>query len=265
VPPSGEETRQKLLDAATELFAERGIQGTALSDITRAAGQRNASALQYHFRSREELIAALCLRHVPQIRQRRIELLEIARASADNRRAAEAMVLPTADLLHGDWRERCFVRIAVELLSDTRRYDVPHLLGYTASIDGMKLLATRLSVRPLELLRLRISIASTMIVHAIADHAKVFPDGQSPTETALFVENILDIYMGIVDAPVNDVTAKALRAARRGRRKAAVEAGSKPLAKTKAKGKPRSSDGANGSARLAGQPTSKTASPTVIG
>src|SRR5205085_1882241 len=45
-------TRDKLVDAAARLFAERGIDNVSINEIVRAAGQRNASAVHYHFGNR---------------------------------------------------------------------------------------------------------------------------------------------------------------------------------------------------------------------
>lgn len=47
----GSETRARLLVEAERLFAEVGVLQAATGDIVRAAGQRNASALTYHFGS----------------------------------------------------------------------------------------------------------------------------------------------------------------------------------------------------------------------
>ena len=47
------DTRERLLLTAEKLLGERGINGVSLREITREAGQRNASALHYHFGSRD--------------------------------------------------------------------------------------------------------------------------------------------------------------------------------------------------------------------
>jgi len=51
--------RQILLRTAEELFASRGIDAVSLNEINKTAGQRNTSALHYHFGSKEKLIDAI--------------------------------------------------------------------------------------------------------------------------------------------------------------------------------------------------------------
>src|SRR5262245_22442952 len=66
-PTRARDGRTKLLDTAERLFAERGITGVSLREITEAAGQRNASVVQYHFGSRAGLVAAVLDRHMEPV------------------------------------------------------------------------------------------------------------------------------------------------------------------------------------------------------
>ena len=75
MPPDPTATRDKLLDAAAALFAERGVANVSLAEIVRAADQRNRSALHYHFGGRDQVVEAILARHVPALRERRLALL----------------------------------------------------------------------------------------------------------------------------------------------------------------------------------------------
>lgn len=60
-PAYGDETRHKLLQAATEVFIEQGFQAARVQSIAQAAGVR-LSAINYHFGNKEGLYLAV-LRH----------------------------------------------------------------------------------------------------------------------------------------------------------------------------------------------------------
>lgn len=51
-----EVTRQTMMQAAGKLFAKNGIENVTVRAIIEASGQKNESALQYHFGSRQGLI-----------------------------------------------------------------------------------------------------------------------------------------------------------------------------------------------------------------
>lgn len=55
---SAQETRRKLLDAAGEIFAERGFHAATTKQITDRAGV-NSAAINYHFSDKTELYAAV--------------------------------------------------------------------------------------------------------------------------------------------------------------------------------------------------------------
>lgn len=52
------DTRQHILDAALDLFAEKGFFGTSMREIARAVGVRE-SAIYHHFSNKEALLEAL--------------------------------------------------------------------------------------------------------------------------------------------------------------------------------------------------------------
>lgn len=91
-------TRERILDAAEQLFAEEGFAGTSLRDVTTLAGA-NVAAVHYHFGSKEELLRAVLSRIVEPVNRERLELLDRAEAAAapdppDVRAILEAFLAP---------------------------------------------------------------------------------------------------------------------------------------------------------------------------
>ncbi len=68
---------------AERLFAEHGPDGVSLRDIARAAGQRNNSAVQYHFGGRDQLVAEVFRRRMTEINAVRVARLDDAEAGPD--------------------------------------------------------------------------------------------------------------------------------------------------------------------------------------
>jgi AcrR family transcriptional regulator len=60
------DTRERLLRAAADVFAERGFDGTRVADIAAAAGVSNG-ALYAHFGSKAELLIAALRAHGPSV------------------------------------------------------------------------------------------------------------------------------------------------------------------------------------------------------
>lgn len=75
------DTKTQILDAAERLFGEHGYAATSLRAITSAA-QVNLAAVNYHFRSKDELVRAVIARRVGPINTRRIALLDAAEKRA---------------------------------------------------------------------------------------------------------------------------------------------------------------------------------------
>ncbi|MFI7057747.1 TetR family transcriptional regulator [Streptosporangium canum] len=69
-------TRERLIAAAEELFSTRGIGAVSLNEIVRAAGARNATALQYHFGDRAGLLRAVLDKHTRDVDERRHAMLD---------------------------------------------------------------------------------------------------------------------------------------------------------------------------------------------
>jgi len=69
------DTRDALLDAAEELFAEHGIEGASLRAVTRRAGA-NVAAVHYYFGSKEGLVQEVFARRLAPLANERLARLD---------------------------------------------------------------------------------------------------------------------------------------------------------------------------------------------
>lgn len=112
------DARTQILRAAGRLLAENGLEGASMREITRAAGQKNTTALQYHFGDREGLLRALMDAYVPRVSVRRHALLDhlTARGDMTLREAAGVLVTPlVAELQEEDGSD--FLQVAAQLIN----------------------------------------------------------------------------------------------------------------------------------------------------
>jgi AcrR family transcriptional regulator len=209
---SGPSTRDKLLDAATRLWAENGSHLVSLNLIVEEAGQKNSSALQYHFGNREGLIDALFARHVPAIRERRQAILA-AGDKNDPRVAASALVLPVSALLTGDWRDRGFLCVTADLLPNPPQDRYEKILASGSADSVNRLMLSHLGALPAPLRVIRLRVGGMMVVHSLADHVRRFGIHAVPPGSETFSSNLVDMYLASVLAPVSDLTREHVAAA----------------------------------------------------
>ena len=86
------ETRDRILDAAERLFAERSYGATSLRSIIAAAGV-NLAAVHYHFRSKAALLDAVLARRLEPVNRERLARLD------DCEQAAGGGRLPLEEVL----------------------------------------------------------------------------------------------------------------------------------------------------------------------
>src|SRR6266568_5066457 len=85
-------TRTVLLDAAERLFAENGVEGTSVRDITKAAGV-NLGAINYHFGTKERLALEVFARRLEPVNRERIARLDaLEEAATDGKLKAEQII-----------------------------------------------------------------------------------------------------------------------------------------------------------------------------
>jgi len=120
------DTKTRILDAAEQVFAEKGRAGFALRAVTMAAGV-NVAAVNYHFGSMAGLLRAMAARFLGPVNARQLQALDDLEEGGrvpPVEEILDAFVAPLADLLHdaerGALRARLFGRIMTEGDDGTR-------------------------------------------------------------------------------------------------------------------------------------------------
>src|SRR5579871_1120158 len=94
--PAAVDTINELLSTAERLFAAEGVASVALTQIVAASGQKNRSALHYHFGSRGGVLGAVMDRRLAPINARRLALLDALPAGAGARDVVSANIAALA-------------------------------------------------------------------------------------------------------------------------------------------------------------------------
>ena len=141
----GEATRAALVAQAERLFAEHGIAGVSLRDVSAAAAQRNHSAAQYHFGDRHGLVVAVYEARMSAVDERRHALLaEISagRRPDDLEAVVTATIVPLLEvvaetdawyarfLARTRWDPAAWAVISAHPAADSLRAALRHLLGH---------------------------------------------------------------------------------------------------------------------------------------
>jgi AcrR family transcriptional regulator len=80
----GKDTKSRILDVAEEMFAEQGFDRVSIRDITKKA-RANLAAINYHFGSKEDLIAAVFQRRVVPVNEARLAALDMVEKATGKR------------------------------------------------------------------------------------------------------------------------------------------------------------------------------------
>lgn len=106
----------RLLEAAEQLFAERGFESVSVRDVTQQA-KANVAAVNYHFGSRDGLIAMVVTRYVTPVNQERLARLDGIEAKWAGKAAPleeiiDAFVRPVAGIVRkSELSEQLFCKL----------------------------------------------------------------------------------------------------------------------------------------------------------
>lgn len=217
---AGADTRTTLILTAERIFSEEGISNTPLRRITQAAGQRNESAVHYHFGSREGIVAAIMEYRTVPVNAARMALLEKKRAAAgglplSSRDVAEILFLPLADHLRQHGGASYYIRFLAMLWLDQPMWRMFEGRAMdTGLIEALHMLMDAMPHLPESLVRQRFGLALQMVTYSLArmerfasKHGEHFDRDRADADIA----GIVDAGTAIFDAPVSPPTIAALR------------------------------------------------------
>lgn len=190
------QARARIIEATERLVAERGID-VPLRDIASAAGQRNHSAVQYHFGAREELFESVLRERMVPLGARMLERLADVEATAgdpDLTGLVDVIVGPLAAVPY-ELGSTHYARF----LEQVRTHPV---LARTALLElenwaAVRLVLSRLGRRldlPADVRRRRLRSMATVMFALLADRERDPGEAATP-------EEIVDLLVAHLTAP----------------------------------------------------------------
>jgi AcrR family transcriptional regulator len=206
----GENTRHALMRAAERLFAAQGLQNVTSRAIVEASGQKNESALQYHFGNRDGLVREIHAYWAGEIGRLRNIMLASLPEDASLRDIVAFMVTPPFELGRSNPDFRCYVRafgpevVLSELpamnamLEEPGAQEIPRLLQHELPQLSPNALASRLDGA--------VRFASL----SMAQHARQ-PNAFKGREASLFLHRLMDSLVGMLGVDASAETRKLER------------------------------------------------------
>ena len=221
------DTRLHLIATAEKLFAQRGFEAVSMREINRAAGQGNASALHYHFGSREALVEAIIAWRMSPVNQRRNEILDGMVKDGREitpRELAQALVVPLSEVAAIPVEENGWLSFLGQIYA-SGTIDLPEMtrrIGSGSSLRRLEKLArAALPEIPSPILDQRVAILIRQAVHALAEWQRSSPErpyGDQMRSLSLFAANLTDMTAAALAVLPGDVTLQAHAASGRVRR-----------------------------------------------
>lgn len=198
------DTKSRLLEAGEHLFARHGIHAVRNRELNALAGQRNQSALHYHFGSRQGLVDAILHRHQREVDEEisaALDRLEAQPAAPTVRQLVDASVHALAVALETP-SGRNFLRIVPQVLGSLERNlrSGGDDLGTTTSDRVLRSVAGRLGHLPPRLRRERM-VAYVVVLSALfAEQAQAREGGTATLRPKEFVRHAGDVLEAVLTA-----------------------------------------------------------------
>lgn len=208
-------TKELLIDTAEQLFGRLGIEGVSLREIAVATGQGNSNVVQYHFKDKAGLVAAILEDRVGRIESLRREQLEAMQAHGrdDSRELLRVLWAPILTIrdAHGV-HTFCRFLLHVMLQSYVDQHPVHKLYSasgkrnpdagkdLTCVLKATRMLRAHYDHLSETVLNRRMASLSMMFLATVVEHDNARLGGK-PAAPHLDLELILDMAVGALSAP----------------------------------------------------------------
>ncbi|MBP2325978.1 AcrR family transcriptional regulator [Kibdelosporangium banguiense] len=199
-------TRELILNAAEQLFAEHGMLAVSNRQVSEAAGQGNNTAVGYHFGTKADLVRAIVRRHNTPIEEIRVRMLAELGDSADVRDWIACLVHPVAEHLAQVGSPTWFARFGAQVTTEPSFRTI--IIEQSQSSPSLRRIVAGLNRclpdLPAEVLAERNEMARHLLVQVVADRERALADG-SPTPRASWHDTatgLIDALVGLWLAPV---------------------------------------------------------------
>ncbi|MFF2555770.1 TetR/AcrR family transcriptional regulator [Nocardia sp. NPDC058058] len=200
--------KDQILAAAERLFAEFGIESVSLRQIAVAAGQRNTSAVAYHYGSKDALVEAVYVWRMTAVNAQRLARLDALGTTGTVTELVRALVEPLAATLHDPNRAgepSWYLRFIAETLwrpqfdpvvNTMRRPEAESVRLVVAALAG------RLDGLAREIFDERMRLVAMLVVTALADRERRLQEPEPPEHLGdLGLDVLVDAATAILTAP----------------------------------------------------------------
>lgn len=200
--------------AAEKVIAEHGMANVSIKKIVTAAGQKNESALQYHFKTLGGLLRAIHDERSAQVQAHRMTLLNDALRKTPElslRQLCALIIEPTFDLARTNVGFRRYVKafgheLAIRETSPLSFVRQAGGGGQSGERVG-RMLAKALPHLDASALHRRMEAAVILCSASMAHQARQ-PNAFRSSESGLFLNTLIDALVGLLSEPVSEETAR---------------------------------------------------------
>ncbi|REK91181.1 TetR/AcrR family transcriptional regulator [Streptomyces inhibens] len=200
------ETRERILEAAERLFAERGVYAVSNRQVSEAAEQGNNAAVGYHFGTKTDLVRAITRKHTERIEQARVRMLAETGDSSELGDWVACLVRPTTEHLASVGSPTWFARFCAQVMTDPALQDIMAEESLTSpalrqTLEGLNRCLPEL---PADVHVERGAMARQLIVHTCAERERALAENTSTPRSSWHdaATGLIDAIVGLWRAPV---------------------------------------------------------------